>query len=360
MDEPKLPIATAESGDTEDWRQAERRIEDRHKIERISVRSLLAILLGGIGIALGVSAIWLQYRLDKRIEALHPQQAETQKNIALLREALTVSDARSRANARHLEGLERLGPRVAELTDSMGRVNARMEASQRPWIVAEARYLLDIANRRLTLERDVESALAALEAAEERLQTLRDPGLNGVRRTLAGEIQSLQAVRQPDLSGIAIQLAGAEQLAAILPVLGAIADRYRPENTEQGSAPGFARAWQLLRSSLTNMISIRRIGKDAVELVSLEEQGVRRHHLQLLLFSARLAAMRGDQSLFRTSIGDARAWLAQMFDPRDPGVASLNANLQELASLNIEPELPDVSASFRMLDRLAPAGRTAP
>jgi len=361
MDEPKLPISTSQAeDDAADRRQANRRIEDRRKIERVSVRSLLAVLLAGIGIALAAVTLWLQHRLDKQIEAVQPQQLEIQKNIARLREALTVSDARSGANARHLEELERLGPRVVELAESMGKLNARLETGQRPWIVAEARYLVEIANRRLTLERDTKTALAALEAAEERLQALRDPGLHTIRRTLASEIQSLQSVRQPDLSGIAIQLAGAEQFAATLPVLGTIADRYRPENTEESSAPGFARAWQLLRSSITSIISIRRIGEDAVELVSLEEQAVRRHHLQLLLFFARTAAARGDQDLFHAYISNARAWLVQMFDPRAPEVAKLSGQLQELGVTNIEPVLPDISGSLKMLDRLATSTGAVP
>ena len=77
---------------------------------------------------------------------------------------------------------------------------------QRAWTNAEARYLLEIANRRLTLDHDWGSALAALQAADERLQSLKDPSLNPTRRALASEIQALRNVVQPDLPGITARL----------------------------------------------------------------------------------------------------------------------------------------------------------
>src|SRR5690606_25030014 len=143
-----------------------------------------------------------------------------------------------------------------------------------------------------------------------------------------------------------------EELAGRLPVIGAIPGRYRPEEAgrKEVAEPGPARIWQLIRSSLTNMISIRRIGRDAVELVSLEEQNVRRQHLQLLLFAARLAAIRGDNTLFHKNIAAAREWLAQTFDPRHPGVASIDETLREVGEVNLAPPLPDISASLRMLE----------
>ncbi len=357
---PVLADEAAESPEASDRRQTERRNEDRRRIERASVRSMVGILLAGAAVVLAALTLWLHYDATQRLQVMQTQQKTLHADFTRLQQALTAANKQVGANAGQLEALARLNPQVAQLADSVTELRGRVDAGRRAWTLAEAHYLLKVANRSLTLTRNVETALIALQAADGRLHELRDPGLNGVRATLAREIQALQVMHRPDITGIAARLAGAEELAGQLPVIGSIPDRYRPEGTEESSAPGFARAWQLLRSSLTNMISIRRIGKDAVELVSLEEQNVRRQHLQLLLFSARLAAVRGDHEMFHHNIASARKWLTEMFDPRDAAVANINETLRMLAGTQIAPELPDIAGSLRMLDRLASDSQSTP
>src|SRR5688572_27655831 len=69
-----------------DNRLGVRRTEDRQKIERISVRGLLAMLLAGFAAALAVTALWLQHGWNKRLESVHAQQTELTANLARLRE----------------------------------------------------------------------------------------------------------------------------------------------------------------------------------------------------------------------------------------------------------------------------------
>jgi uroporphyrin-3 C-methyltransferase len=102
------------------------------------------------------------------------------------------------------------------------------------------------------------------------------------------------------------------------------------------------------------MVRVRRFGAETVELISLEEQGVRRHHLQLLLFSARLAALRGDEAEYRTSLDRAGSWLGEMFDTRDAGVTSLQRELRALEHLPIAVPVPDISQSLKLLEKVVP------
>jgi len=337
-----------------DRRHAERRIEDRSKIERISIRGLLAVLLAVIALLFAAFALWQQAVLRSGLAQVRAEQSTQTELSARLRDELVKLNEHSQSNARHIDELGNLAPRIAELRDSLEAMRERADFAERSWVKAEARHLIEIANRRLSLERDVPSALIALEIAGERLQSLRDPALNGVRRALAQEIQSLKATSLPDIAGISARLASAEELVARLALLGAIAAHYQPDEPVSASTPGFARAWYILRNSFFGMVRVRRVGADTVELVSFEEQGVRRHHLQLLLFSARLAALRGDEAEYRASLSGARSWLEKMFDSRDPGVTSLQQELRALEQLSIAAPLPDVSQSLKLLDKVAP------
>jgi uroporphyrin-3 C-methyltransferase len=358
MDPDSASSPAADSASPAERRQIERRTEDRGKLERVSARGLIALLLAVAALAFVLFFTWRQYGAREQLAALQAEQQRMTTLTTQLQRQLAAADERlARIDRRTLE-LGNLGAQFEGLSESVNELRARADAAQLPWIMAEARYLLEIANRRLTLERDADSALAALVAADERLSAAADPGLNAARRKLASEIQSLSTVKQPDLAGVASRLAAAEELAADLAVKGAVAQNYEPPNPEGETAPGFGRAWRMIRRSLTGIVSVRRIGEDAVELVSIEEQGLRRQHLQLLLFAGRVAALRGDEEAFRSSIANARQWLTRMFDPADERVGALNRELASLAGLDIAPALPDISGSLRLIE--AASNRSGP
>lgn len=351
---PADPAAATAEGER---RSLERRNEDRRKLERIGVRGLVAILIALAAAVLAIVAVWRQAGINTRLEELQREQQALAEGSALLRAELTKLAQQTVANSRRSEELAALAAQFSELNASVESLRERTESGRRALLRDEARFLLEMSARRLALDRDIAGALTAMQAADERLTAVNDPRFAGVRRRLAVEIQALRSFPQPDLAGIAAKLAAAEDLAPNLPVLGAVTATYEPPDEVGGMAPGIARAWRVMKTSLTGMISIRRIGEDAVQLVSLEEQGVRRHHLQLLLFSARLAALRGDQEGFRAAVTSARNWLTKLFDTHDERVVQLARDLEALAALEITPPLPDVSASLKLLDRLEP--RTA-
>ena len=272
--QPVLPPDGSVPSADGDRRRAERRQENRGKLERVSVRGLFAVLLACIAIGFAALAIWQAARAGRTLGEIRDRESQLIADNARLREGLTTLSGRLDANTNRVEELGALAPRLSELGDSLAELRDRTEGAQRAWTHAEAHYLLEIANRRLTLDRDWGSALAALEAADERLKSLKDPSLNPTRRALASEIQALRNVVQPDIPGITARLASAEEIAGSLPVLGAIQENYSPDRPVAGSPPGLARAWQVIRASLVGMVSIRRIGDDAVELVSFEEQNV--------------------------------------------------------------------------------------
>ena len=347
--QPVSPPDASASPAAGNRRLAERRHEDRRKLERVSVRGLLAVLLACIAIGIAALAIWQAARATRTLGQIRDQERQLLADNAQLRSELAGFSARLDSNTNRLEELGNLAPRLSELSDSLAELRDRTESAQRAWAQAETVYLLQVANRRLTLERDWQSALVALESADERLQSLKDPALNPVRRTLAREIQALRNTAQPDVAGIMARLASGEELATSLPVLGAIQENYSPDRPVLSSPPGLARAWQVVRASLVGMVSVRRIGEDAVELVSFEEQAVRREHLQLLLFAARLAALRGDEGGYQSNLTNARAWLEKMFDPVDTRVTNLGRELATLQGMQINAALPDISQSLKML-----------
>jgi uncharacterized protein HemX len=105
-------------------------------------------------------------------------------------------------------------------------------------------------------------------------------------------------------------------------------------------------------------VSLRRIEPATARLVTQEEESLRRQHLELLLFGARVAAMQPDGAAYAQSLGAASRWLTQYFDPSSPEVEAATAELAALELTLIEPPLPPVGEAGRLLQTVIRGNRS--
>ncbi|MGH8175937.1 MAG: uroporphyrinogen-III C-methyltransferase [Steroidobacter sp.] len=306
-------------------------------------------------------ALWRLDATRERLDAVNDAARTLEADRAVLRAEVKTLASRERQARRDLDRrldlLTDAPKQLQELASSVEELRGRAEGPERAWSRAEALFLLELAQRRLTLERDVETAIVALESADTRLAALRDASFAPVRQQIARELQALRAVRQPDTAGILARIATAEDQAPHVAVKGIVATE---RSAFEGSAlpeGAFARAWAIARRSLANLIVIRRVDDREGGVVTAAEALLRRQHLQLLLFSARTALARHDQSGYRSALAGARQWLGEFFDLSDPAAQTLLKEVQALEPINIDPPLPQISGSTRALQRLMPMRR---
>ena len=86
------------------------------------------------------------------------------------------------------------------------------------WALAEIEYLLIVATHRLQLERNVPLALAAMQAADDRLKNNNDPGLLSVRQQLTSDMNALKAVEAVDIAGLVLFLSDLVDRVSDLPL----------------------------------------------------------------------------------------------------------------------------------------------
>ncbi|HEY4367985.1 MAG TPA: uroporphyrinogen-III C-methyltransferase [Steroidobacteraceae bacterium] len=325
--------------------------------------SRLTTAIAVLALATAAYSVW---RLDSTRDRLdHVNELATK--LAADRELLhnDIKDLTERESSarreleRRLETMEEVPKQVQELNTQIEELRGRAEGPERAWSRAEAAFLMELAQSRLTLDRDVDTAVVALESADSRLAALRDPGVTAVRQQLAKEIQALRSVRRVDTTGILVRLANAEEQAASLPVRGIVAVE-RSSPTEALPEGMLSRAWTVARNAISGLLSVRKIDDRAGSVVTLEEQALRRQHLQLLLFSARTAVVRHDDASYRSALAGARQWLGEFFDTSSAATSGLLNEIQALEPIDIDPQLPDVSGSSRILQRAVPARRDAP
>jgi uroporphyrin-3 C-methyltransferase len=317
-----------------------------------------------LGVLLALYANWRIGRHDDRYDRLRSQITEmraTHDKLDGRLQWLAADLESSRATWRNeLRGLREVPVQVEELGRNLEELRARTESPQRAWVRAESLYLLELAERRIELEGDVETAIAAMESADARLATLDDPAMREVRAKLRTEIAGLRAVQLPDLPEILERIGRLEEAVPSLPVIGMPVSEVRRTQREVEEDGALARAWRRVAQAARDLVSLRRIEPATARLVTQEEDSLRRQHLELLLFSARIAAMRPDGAAYSQSLRAAGAWIEQYFDPARPEVATALAEIAALAELKIDPELPGVGESSRLLRSIIRANAPSP
>lgn len=256
---------------------------------------------------------------------------------------------------------------IAALERAFGVLRAQVGRSQEAWVLAEAEYLLHVANQRLQLARDVDTAIAALSSADQRLQELANPAYLPVREQISRDLAALRAVNEPDVDGIALRL---QTLASNVDDMKVAGAQYRP--TPRAEAPAGQReaapasGWRELPAALWNelrqLVAVRRNDEPVAPLLAPDQQFFLYNNLQLQLDTARLAALRGTPELYRVSLRTARDWLTQEFDTEQPAVRRARSELDALLDIELRPSLPDIGGSLKLLRQelaLIDAGRVS-
>lgn len=246
--------------------------------------------------------------------------------------------------------------------------NARelLEAGNRTrtdWLLAEAEYLLRIANQRLMIEKDIRGAMSALEAADEVLAESDDIGVYPVRQQLAREILELKGLTGVDRTGLYLKLEAAidsihqltDQALINDNAPGFMVDTGAEEQADPANEPGtLAQAWNTVKSTLMQVVVVRRMDEPVKPLLSPDQSAYARLNLQLMLEEAEMAVLRGNQPLYERALTKARTTIEEWYNASNPRVAALRDTLAELAQKNVDPELPDISQSLDLLkERLA-------
>ncbi|MFQ5760209.1 MAG: uroporphyrinogen-III C-methyltransferase [Acidiferrobacterales bacterium] len=276
-------------------------------------------------------------RLKSDSERDEERQAEVGKSLESFQQRL--------ADVKEVQ--DTLATAIDGLAEDLGR-------KRDDWALAETEQLLLIANYRLQLARDVETAVAALRAADGQLQKLADPSLLPVRKLIAGEITALQGLDRADVPGIALRLGSMastlEQLplhverrfTTAAPVSGAV-------TAESTSLDTLQQMWR----DFLGLIRIRKTTKGQKPLLPPEQDYFLRENLRLMLYGAQLAVLQGDTTTYTQNIRSARRWISDYFDTETQVVTNMQEELQALLDEKITVELPDVSASLGALRDIA-------
>jgi uroporphyrin-3 C-methyltransferase len=214
----------------------------------------------------------------------------------------------------------------------------------RDWQLAEARFLLRMANHRLLLERDSRGAVELLRAADAVLVATEDFALHDVRARIAEEVLALESVPAGDSEGLFLQI---EAIKRDLDKLPLRVPELKPAAPEQVPPANFLAA---VRDELERLVRFREFDGAARPLLAPEEAVYLELNLRLMLERAQLAALHGQQTIYSQSVGTAAGWVGSYLDVTAPDVRRVLDGLQALEKVDVATPLPEISGSLRALD----------
>ncbi|MCO1332989.1 uroporphyrinogen-III C-methyltransferase [Microbulbifer sp. OS29] len=268
------------------------------------------------------------HQLEQANATLRDQMEHQNRAIAGLRQQLAVMQRSVTAQA------SRLG--------QLGNV------SRDDWLLAEADYLLRLANQRLLLEDDSRAALGLVERVDEILREVDLPDLYGVRQQLAREITALKLVQNIDRQGLYLRLRALEEQlirANIQPQFNmeSVKQPREMQPTSDDGAPLWEREWHNFTRFMRD--SVRPIDGDINPVMLSPQSEARfRQTLRLYMEQAQLALLRGDTTVYKDALDSARDLLLT-YSTASPQRKALAQQLTELSEQRIQVEIPDLSAS---------------
>jgi len=282
---------------------------------------------------------------------------------AVLREQIQQQENAIRQLQQQLAGMQR------SVTAQGNRLSEIGNASREDWQLAEADYLLRLANQRLMLEQDSRAALGLVQEADKIVRDVDLPDLYGVRQQLARDLTALKLVENVDRDGLYLRLRALEEQMVKLDMQPEfdLAKR-QAQQAEQAAAESesdashFRNSWDNFKGFLKDSVRIRDAEIDPV-LLSPQSETRFRQTLRLSMEQAELALLRADDTVYKDALNQARELMLE-YGVETPQRDVIVRELEELAQQKVSVELPNLSASQTALrnyiDRLhkTAAGQT--
>jgi uroporphyrin-3 C-methyltransferase len=287
-----------------------------------------------------------------------------------------------------------------DLTKSVEKLFTLYARDKNGWRLSEVEYLMSVAQHKLILEHDFEGAARTLNAASERIAELADPGLLPVRVQINDEIAQLKTRKRPDLAGMTLLLSRlARQIGSLQPGFQPKIEKQAatpvppaspvppvppvptvppetPSTTEateatetsatlatvmEKVAPAIRELDQKMTKFVTSLVTIKtsQPAKEETEVTEVTEVKVEqtiipdvREELQEALKLTRWAVLDRDALQFSKLMEQNVNLFKQNYDLEKPQNADFFESLKELQQSPIQPELPDITTSLRLLKEI--------
>jgi len=231
--------------------------------------------------------------------------------------------------------------------------NVNWERPDGDWLIADAEYLLSVANERLHLIGDVNTTREALEAADQRLRESGDAGTFKVREQIAREIADIKNVYGSRCCWYLFFNSGigedrVDKLELFLPYTGKTLTAPVEEKEQSSKTEENQGLLDSAMNQLEDIVTIRHTEQEVKEILTPEEAQFIREQLRVKLETVKISLVQHNEVLFNPVWRMQKKWTEQHFT-KNADANSFIAELDRFNTIKIHSQFPDISSSLKML-----------
>ncbi|WP_392386384.1 uroporphyrinogen-III C-methyltransferase [Marinomonas primoryensis] len=277
-----------------------------------------------------------QANIDRKINASMLNQSQLNQLIEQVKQSeQTIQTQKDQLLAHQSQQSEKL-------LSLESKINRLSSTTKEDWKLAEAEYLIRLANQRLLLESDNIGAATLLSNADDILNELEDPIVFTTRKALAKDIQALKSISPFDLEGAYLKLNALYDSVQTLPQREP-SKEWQANTTAKPTTSTTNQLTSALESfwqSLRSLIVINYNHKPIKALLPPAEYQELIIGLQLQLEIAQVALIKGEPVIYQTALSRVANATTAHFETQSNRVISFLASLTTLQQLNPSPDLP--------------------
>lgn len=327
-------------------KQVNKKIKKSQGDKSISWAYMLVLLFAVVAASLSAYLYWLLTSQSQLTSQLADKQNVLQSSVDRIENELEVTN---HSLQKEISERERAVSEHQALSLELQAISNKLGRTTQAWRLAEIEYLLELANHRLNLARDPQTAIVILKGADSRIKAFADPALLDVRKAISSEVTTLEAMAEPDIEGVALKLGSLAAMVDDLPLIDKERIAVAIQQKQEASPLDWKDVPKAVWEDIKSMVQVRRHQQPLEPLLPPAESWFLNQNLRLKLEQSRLALLRRNAALFRQYLEEAEVWISQFFDTEAAAVKSALETVSSLKAMEVDPKYPDVSNSLRLL-----------
>lgn len=324
----------------------------KSKSSYVTVFIILLVLIALIGVGWSAYQQWLMKKDWQTFEANLNEKLNQQATMSTQsNQTVKIVEQSANQNQTLIQQQTQLIQQLRQsLTATQSRIKELSGRRNQDWMLAEAEYLIKLAEFKITLENDKRSAIGLLKTADEKIMSIGDNSLIELREAIAQDIADLQLIIPVDVSGIAVQL---DALSKQVPTLSIIALEFEPlakEAKQETESEDFS--WtKLYQDFLNDFVVITEHGEPIKPLMSEKQRVAINANIQLAIQQAQIALFEGEQTIYELNLDNAINWVEKYFK-LDESALALQNQLKQLRQINIVTDLPKKLLAKKTIEQI--------
>ena len=350
--------------DQPDSSTREKPIDESPVARSSNLGNIVSVLIGLVALVMASYSGFVVYQQEQASKLKDAANANLEQQIAAIRGTLEQQRLATESADKEIE--ERLLVRLqdhqktvqelaTEVSASLADVAQDIGTSGEDWLLAEVEYLIRLGSQRVLMEADPEGAIALYEAADTIVRDAEGILAFELRQALAADIVSLKGVNDLDVDGLFVKI------SALIDQIDLLKQRQLPYTDVENADPVEEPQDFLTRlvqfavfagDRLSGLVDYRTEGGVVTPILPPKEEYYLRQNLVMKLQLAQLGLLRSDQRIFSASLQETSEWIDRYFDREDGTTKAVQETISAISLVNIEREMPDVSASLREVRKL--------